>query len=179
MLFLFCLLFSQNTVLVPDYGHPETLASEYDSEWTGKFRQGKGSSVGATYLTDVIASKGHYWCKKIEGGWHWVPDGSGVYVTIPSAGYVSVSGSFRNDLYGAQVDSSTYISIIFYIYRDNQWTELTWCRALPTQSPSCSKSMIPVRKGDRIYYSTLFEGEIPPTYFITFYPAVGVGYGSE
>lgn len=175
----FLLVFSQNSVLVPDYGKPVTIAAEDSDHNTLQYlNTHKGNYISQYYPS------GHFWTMKT----HYTDTSVGINdterdvnpslsYTIPSSGYLYVSfqneGSFFKNIM-SNLEHHRGYGLRVMIYRNGNWiTSFSELREIAVADND--NILIPVSKGDIVYYGTWYDYEaIPSGYQITFYPGKSV-----
>lgn len=173
------MVFSQNSVLVPDYGKPVTIAAEDSNHNTLQYlNTHKGNYISQYYPS------GHFWTTKT----HHTDTSIGIYdsegdvnpslsYTIPSSGYLYVR--FQNESYFfkdimSNIEPHSDYSLRVTICRNGNWVRgFEMVRGL--SSGDNDSTLIPVSKGDVIYYGTWYDyNTLPSSYQITFYPGKSV-----
>lgn len=183
------MLFSQTSILTPDYANQELIASEYsDSDYSPAYlRHGNGKYI-SQYGQPVI----YNWT-----GASMSPRNTQIYTpneslsyTVTKAGWISVSGSIsaiaqyptttlsRNDVTGTQLPSSPYhtYQVCVLLYRNDSTNNITssdrniigpkpyrnYSVSVPeNQGKNVGNSQFfPVSQGDVIYYGLAQEGGI-------------------
>lgn len=173
------IVFSQNSVLVPDYGKPITIAFETSDHNTKQYL----NTHYGNYISQYYPS-GHFWTQKtkytdasIGKNDSYRDVNSSLSYTIPSPGYLYVSyqdeaWAFK-DIMSSLAHNNGY-SLRVVIYRDGNYIP-AFNETEAITSNSNASLLIPVAKDDVIYYGTWYDYQaIPSTYQITFYPGKSV-----
>lgn len=167
------MVFSQNTVLVPDYTKPQTIVGENSSGITRNYYPKRHYGPGNDLSSHLDQQ---YWTLNPTT---LVTDvGTYFTYTIPRPGYIQVYANFDMGWY-YNTDTSllpNQISFRAGIRRSqSSVTEVFSFTTPKTTSLYKSSDIIPVAKGDVIYWGTWRkENGVPANYGITFYPAKSI-----
>ena len=169
------IVFSQNTVLVPDYEKPRTIIAEHGSYANGvrnyypRWHGGPGNDL-SSHLDQ------QYWT--LNPKTNYTDIGTYFTYTIPQPGYIQIGANFdMNEYYNT--DTSLLPNQISFRagIRRSQFsvTEVFSFTTNKTTALYKSSDIIPVAKGDVIYWGTWRKGDgVPAEYGITFYSAKSV-----
>ena len=162
------MLFSQNTVLVPDYNKPQNIVGEggdYNPNRNYYPRSGSGKYLSSNWGE-------HYWTATSN-----IMYDIGTYFTwkAPAPGYFAVYASFDlGEYYNTDKSLLPNTLSLRVGIRRGQYSA-TEVFSFTTQKNTTlykASDIIPVAKGDIIYWGTWHKGDgVPAQYGITFYPA--------
>ena len=167
------MLFSQNTVLVPDYNKPQTIIAENGSMSRNYYPRWHGGLAGDKDLSSHKDQQ--YWTTNTAGG---LDIGTYFTYTIPQPGYIQIGANFDMGWY-YNTDTSllpNQISFRAGVRRSQTNGTILFDVVIPKTSTFYKSSdILPVAKGDIVFWGTKFQTDgIPAEYSITFYPAKSV-----
>ena len=173
------LVFSQNSVLVPDYGNCAMIYTCGTYFETNRKYYNYTANEGG--IGGKIRNRSHNWLrywKTDSGTGNWVayPDYNGAAsYTIPKDGYINFTymmTSFytTNENPWTGYDASKTASFAVWLVRGGQLTKLYEKSGLA--GTFVDDGLVPVAQGDIIYYGVLNKGnQLPAWAEIKFYPA--------
>ena len=167
-------------MLVPDYGKPVTIASEGSDHNTKQYL----ISHAGNYISQYYPS-GHFWCwttyytdKSVGGADSRIGVNSALSYTIPSSGYLYAVYSYEGWAFKNVMSSLRHnrgFGLCVMIYRDGNWLSAFREMKSIDDNNSENSTLIPVSKGDVIYYGTWYDyNALPSGYQIVFYPGKSV-----
>lgn len=173
------MVFSQNSVLVPDYGNTITVYNKYRYFNTNKkvyIYNHEESGVG-----EMVLNRSHNWLQywrtsPIDGNYGNVWDyGEAAQYTIPQDGYVNFTYAMSS-FYTTEVlpwvgyDATKTASFAVWLARDGNVVQL-YARS-GNAGEFSDEQLTPVAQGDVLYYGVLNKGDqLPASAKIKFYPA--------
>lgn len=173
----FLLVFSQNTVLVPDYGNVVIVYDKeyYANSYASKYIYNYAESGSGKKVLNLSHNWLGYWATNPQNGnWTFYHDYQGTAsYTIPQDGYINFSYMMTSYYTGGEwsgYDSSKGISFGVWLIRNGQVTRLY--EKSGTAGIFQDDGLTPVRAGDVLYYGALEKGtQLPVMAKIKFYPA--------
>lgn len=183
------ILFSQNSVLVPDYSKPLKIVGETSSN----NNTGLHFLSGQQGIGGWASKESHYYLKTSyrdsAGNYlhRFAPNENMSYI-VPSSGYLSIELSYAPWYRSALTYEDTPIYFWVALVRDGHEYDIAslYVASTALDTAKGSNGQVPVRKGDKIYWGGLWETIDTSDqhrniceYSIMFYPALSITAGSE